>query len=89
MPKVAAFYCPSNGKGGYFFDIGGHSLLATRVIARIRNQLGIDVPLINLFEYPTIARFAAALTLIYSHETGGDEIMGRPRDDLISVTRLH
>jgi len=72
-----------------FFALGGHSLLATRVIARLRNELGIDVPLINLFEYPTIARFAAALTLIYSHKTGGDEIKGQPRDDLIPVTRLH
>ena len=46
-----------------FFAVGGHSLLATRVIARIRDQLNIDVPLINLFEYPTIARFAEAMTL--------------------------
>jgi len=41
-----------------FFDLGGHSLLATQVIARIRSKLGIDIPLIHLFESPTIAEFA-------------------------------
>jgi hypothetical protein len=65
-----------------FFALGGHSLLATRVIARIRGQLEIDVPLINLFEYPTIAGFADAMTHLCGCETDPG-----PHDNLISVTR--
>ena len=41
-----------------FFDMGGHSLLATQVIARIRSVLQAEVPLIHLFEEPTIAGFS-------------------------------
>jgi len=65
-----------------FFALGGHSLLATRVIARIRDQLKIDVPLINLFEYPTIAGFVDSMAHLCDHETGPGS-----RDELISVTR--
>lgn len=41
-----------------FFRIGGHSLLATQVIARITDQLGVVVPLSQLFTTSTIAQLA-------------------------------
>ena len=46
------------GPNENFFDLGGHSLLATQVIARIRNVFQLQLPLNELFEYPTVAGLA-------------------------------
>ncbi|WBQ07891.1 non-ribosomal peptide synthetase [Kribbella sp. CA-293567] len=41
-----------------FFDIGGHSVMATKLAGRIRQDLGIKVPMRSLFEATSIAELA-------------------------------
>jgi amino acid adenylation domain-containing protein len=41
-----------------FFDLGGHSLLVVRLQARLRQQFGWEPPLIDLFQYSTVASIA-------------------------------
>lgn len=56
-----------------FFELGGSSLLAVRVHARLRETLGRDFPLLDLFVFPTVAALARHLV---SLENGGQVAPG-------------
>jgi amino acid adenylation domain-containing protein len=49
------------GVNDNFFDLGGNSLLALQMIARLRQEYGMEVPVVKLYQYPTISSLLNAL----------------------------
>ncbi|WP_244406065.1 non-ribosomal peptide synthetase [Streptomyces sp. DSM 40868] len=49
------------GAHDQFFELGGHSLKAARMVSRLRDVLGREIPLHLLFQHPVLADFARAL----------------------------
>ena len=60
-----------------FLDLGGHSLLAVQVASEIRDAFEIELPVLKLFQAPTVGELAAVVDTI---RAGGSEseTVGRP-----------
>ncbi|WP_019906455.1 non-ribosomal peptide synthetase [Methylobacterium sp. 77] len=65
------------GRDDDFFGLGGHSLTAAQLAMRVKQRLGVTVPIRALFEAPTLRAYALAVT---AAEGAGDRA-GDGRDE--------
>ncbi|MFC5742976.1 non-ribosomal peptide synthetase [Dyella tabacisoli] len=49
------------GRHDHFFELGGHSLIAIRLLGRVGQIFDTTLPLVRLFNYPTLAGLAGAI----------------------------
>ncbi len=61
--------CERVGRQEHFFSLGGHSLLASQVMARLRNAFTIELPLRAIFNAPTVAGLAEAVTQFQNNQS--------------------
>jgi amino acid adenylation domain-containing protein/FkbM family methyltransferase len=59
-----------------FFELGGHSLLLVQVHGKIREALGVEVSMVEMFQHPTVSALARHLT----REGGGEQPLSRARE---------
>ncbi|NBD09133.1 non-ribosomal peptide synthetase [Corallococcus silvisoli] len=71
------------GAHSHFFDLGGHSLLATQVVSRVRDALGVALPVRAIFEAPRLEAFVRIVEgLLAAGDTGdASRIPVLPRGD--------
>ena len=55
-----------------FWDLGGHSLLASKVLARVQDTFGVDLPIQILFEHPVIEDLTGAIGHALLADSGED-----------------
>ncbi|UZE84263.1 non-ribosomal peptide synthetase [Pseudomonas viciae] len=61
------------GRSDSFFELGGHSLLAAQLVSRVRQQLGGDLMLRELFSHPTVEELAR---VVGDRQTAHTETIG-------------
>ncbi|NDD31290.1 MAG: hypothetical protein EB084_23820, partial [Proteobacteria bacterium] len=68
---------PDFGLEADFFALGGHSLLATRFTARLRQALGLNVPVRLVFDHPRLLDLATRLKALLSSGEHGEDLAER------------
>ena len=61
-----------------FFDLGGHSLLAAQVASQVCDRFQIEMPVLKLFQAPTVAELAVLVDKAQATGGFGDAPAGLP-----------
>jgi amino acid adenylation domain-containing protein len=67
-----------------FFELGGHSLAATRVVSRVIEKFGLELPVKSLFQSPTIADMARVVEAC--HEPASEKEVERLLAEIESMS---
>jgi acyl carrier protein len=76
------------GMNDNFFELGGHSLLATRLVAQLRADFALDLPLRRFFERPTISGLASVISELRGPKSDEEEILqmlAKLKDDEVDM----
>ncbi|WP_164691503.1 phosphopantetheine-binding protein, partial [Pseudomonas viridiflava] len=69
------------GRDDHFFALGGHSLLVMRVLAQVRQHLGLEASPAALFAAPVLHQFAERL--------GAQQSAARPAITVVDRSDTH
>ena len=78
----------SVGMTDNFFDLGGHSLNATQMFLRIRQIIGVNLPMTTLFDNPVLKDFSRAVELALQSEGQEQLATSGSTDKKVSITAL-
>jgi acyl carrier protein len=67
-----------------FFAVGGHSLAATRLVLRVREDFGVDLPLAAFLGAPTVSALADALAT----SADAPELLARRAELIVQVASM-
>ncbi|MFJ4192819.1 amino acid adenylation domain-containing protein, partial [Pseudomonas sp. NPDC089534] len=72
------------GRHDHFFELGGHSLLAMRMVSQVRQRLGVELALSDLFANAELA--AVAEVLSRAGRSTLPDIVPAPRDQALPLS---
>ena len=62
------------GRDDDFFEFGGHSLLGMKFVVMLTERLGVQAPIVSIFQCPTIRQMGRYVSALLSEETGQFEL---------------
>lgn len=77
-----ALHVEKVGVDDNFFDLGGHSLLVVMVNDKLRGMFDRDIPVVDMFDHPTVSSLAK-----YLSQGRSDQPSSQPGDDLAEARK--